>query len=283
MNAYIFPGQGSQRKGMGADLFDEFYSLSKKADSIVGYSLRTLCLEDPQNNLSNTAYTQPALYTVNILHYLKKLREEEKEPNWLAGHSLGEYSALYAAGVFSFETGLQLVHERGRLMSLAKSNGGMVAVIGLSIQQVKEVLTNPLYHSIDIANYNSYTQIVISGPRSDLEKAESEFKKAGAKAYIMLPVSGAFHSRYMQEASASFAEYLKQFSFNSPRIKILSNVTASAYQFDAIENNLVKQITSMVDWVGITKNLLSYGVKDFLEVGPGDVLTKLTKKIEHGE
>jgi trans-AT polyketide synthase, acyltransferase and oxidoreductase domains len=155
MTTYIFPGQGSQVKGMGADLFSAYPSHIQQADNILGYSIARLCLEDPDNQLNNTNYTQPALYIVNALSYLKKIQEDQTTPNYVAGHSLGEYSALFAAGVFDFETGLKLVQKRGELMHQA-TGGGMAAVIGLQNDAVDNVIKQNALSTISIANVNSH-------------------------------------------------------------------------------------------------------------------------------
>lgn len=160
----VFPGQGSQRKGMGGTLFDEFEELTAKADEILGYSIKEMCLRDPNRRLSETQYTQPALYTVNALSYLKKVKETRKTPDYVAGHSLGEYNALFASGVFNFEDGLKIVKKRGELMGRA-TGGGMAAVIGLNEGQIEDILKRNNLQSIDIANYNTPSQIVISGKK----------------------------------------------------------------------------------------------------------------------
>lgn len=164
MKVYVFPGQGSQSKGMGQGLFDKYPELTSKADKILGYSIKKLCLEDPDENLRYTQYTQPAIYTVNALMYLNKIAKTGEKPSFVVGHSLGEYNALYAAGVIDFETGLKIVKKRGELMSRAKG-GGMAAVIGLREEEVRDVLKENGIESIDIANINSCSQIVISGPK----------------------------------------------------------------------------------------------------------------------
>ncbi len=276
--AYIFPGQGSQKKGMGETLFDDFKHLTEKANNILNYNIKKLCIEDPQNLLNQTDYTQPALYIVNSFAWLKKKAEAEK-PYYLAGHSLGEYNALFAADAFDFETGLRLVQKRAKLMSLAKG-GGMAAVIGLSESKIAEILRENNFSKISVANYNSYEQIVISGIKNQIEKAAALFKKAGAKLYIILPVSGAFHSEQMMQAKKKFIEFIEQFRFNPPQTPVISNVTAKEHENNNIKKLLCQQITSPVKWRHTVEYLIKKRKMQFEEIGPGKVLTNLVKRIE---
>lgn len=277
MKTYVFPGQGSQTKGMGAPLFEEFPELIEKADEILGYSIKTLCLEDPDGKLSLTQYTQPALYVVNALTYFKKLKEMNKQPDFLAGHSLGEYNAILAAGGFDFETGLKLVKKRGELMSRV-SGGAMAAVVGLTEDKIKEILRKSEFTGIDIANLNTTTQIVISGYKDDIYNAKPFFEREGA-AYIVLKVSAAFHSRYMEDAKNEFENYLKGFKFSELTIPVISNVTANPYDSNNIVSNLAKQLRASVRWTDSIKYLISHGEIEFEELGPGNVLTNLIAKI----
>ncbi|MCP4363201.1 MAG: ACP S-malonyltransferase, partial [Chloroflexi bacterium] len=209
MNVYIFPGQGSQEQGMGQGLFDEvaeFTIWEPEIDALLGYSIRQLCLDDPEQRLKQTQYTQPALYMVNALHYLKK-RAEGTTPDYVAGHSLGEYNALLVAGAFDFMTGLRLVQKRGKLMAQAKA-GSMAAIIGLTPEQIGEALQANGLTGIDMANYNAPSQIVISGSAAEVDQAEAVLNQAGARLVIPLPVSAAFHSRLMEPAAKEFAEFL---------------------------------------------------------------------------
>ncbi len=221
MRAYLFPGQGSQHLGMGEGLFDKYPELTAQADRILGYSIKELCLEDPNGVLGNTKYTQPALYVVNTLHYLEMVNDQGP-PDIVAGHSLGEYTALYAAGVFDFETGLRLVRHRGELMSEA-TGGGMAAVIGLSEDKLRQTLMDHGLQQVDIANYNHVTQIVISGPQAQIEQAQQACEKAGARIVIPLKVSGAFHSSMMMAASERFAAFWR--NFHSKNFKYLLSLT----------------------------------------------------------
>ncbi|MCG7409132.1 ACP S-malonyltransferase [Paenibacillus sp. ACRRX] len=277
MRAYVFPGQGSQQRGMGEGLFDEYSEMTALADRILGYSIKELCVQDPNNLLGQTQYTQPALYVVNALHYLKALNEFGL-PNIVAGHSLGEYNALYAAGAFDFETGLRLVQRRGVLMSQA-SGGGMAAVIGLDEDKLRQALEDHGLDQIDIANYNNLTQIVISGPQADMLQAQQACEAAGARLVIPLKVSGAFHSRMMTAAYDSFGVFLSEFSFGTLTIPVVSNVTARPYEQHQLKQHLASQITHSVRWTDTIRYLMGLGVEEYREIGPGNVLTKLIASI----
>jgi trans-AT polyketide synthase, acyltransferase and oxidoreductase domains len=276
---YLFPGQGSQKKGMGQDVISFFPDLINKANQILGYSIQELCLEDSKNVLGQTQYTQPALYVVSALNYLKKINETGIKPDFTAGHSLGEYTALFASGVMDFETGLKLVQKRSELMSKV-SDGGMSAIIGLTEKQVFAILEKHQLTGIDIANLNSPMQIVISGTKDLITQAESIFKNEGAKLYIPLQVSGAFHSRYMKKSAEEFSKFLDGFTFNEPSIPVISNVEARPYTKEKVKELLVKQITHSVKWTETIRYLMGKNVENFEEIGPGNVLTGLVTKIK---
>ncbi len=278
MIAYLFPGQGSQHKGMGGTLFEEFQDLIAQADEILGYSIRELCLKDPEQRLTQTQYTQPALYVVNALSYLKKIKETGRKPAYMAGHSLGEYNALFAAEAFDFATGLQLVKKRGELMSRA-TGGGMAAVIGLDREKIEEILKTANITTIDMANFNSPSQIVISGPREDVESAKPVFEEAGVRMYAVLRVSGAFHSRYMEPAKIEFAKYLENLRLADPVIPVISNIQARPYKAGEVKKNLLEQITGSVKWVDTIRYLMGKGVMEIEQAGPGNILTDLVKTI----
>lgn len=286
MRVFVFPGQGSQSKGMGAELFDEvaeFQEAEAAVDELLGYSIRELCVNDPDDQLNLTQFTQPALYVVNALHFFKR-RSEGQGADCLAGHSLGEYNALLAAGAFDFVTGLKLVKKRGELMAQAQ-DGGMAAIIGLSAEQIETVLNeNSDLSGIDVANYNSPAQTVISGPVDQLGDGQAKFKEAGAKLYKILPVSAAFHSRYMQAAANEFGDFLQAHSFNALETPVIANVTGEPYPEgnpkEVISGLLVKQIASSVQWTRSIRYLKSLGDAEFEEVGPGKVLAKLIKQID---
>lgn len=277
MSTFVFPGQGSQSKGMGGILFDEFTELTQKADNILGYSIKELCLEDPRRELNKTQFTQPALYVVNALSYYKKIAETGSNPDYLAGHSLGEFNALLAAECFDFETGLKLVKKRGALMGQAMG-GGMAAILNSSREEIESILEKNGLMNIDIANYNTPSQIVISGLRNEIGEAQALFEESSAL-YYPLNTSGAFHSRYMQSARENFEIYLKQFQFSALKIPVISNVTAISYIDKDVSIGLAEQITSAVRWSESIQYLIDLGENDFLEIGDGDVLTKLVAQI----
>ena len=274
MLAYVFPGQGSQRAGMGADLFDEFPDLTAEADRVLGWSVREVCLTD-DGRLNRTEYTQPALYVVNALSHLRQLARTGRRPDYLAGHSLGEYNALFAARVFDFATGLTLVRRRGELMAGA-TGGGMAVVLGLPAERVGVLLAENGRDTVDVANLNAPDQVVLSGPRADVLACQELFTSAGAR-FVPLKVSGAFHSRYMRPAQREFADFLTGYTLPPPTIPVISNVTARPYGND-VADLLVRQIATSVNWVDSVRYLLDRGVS-VEQVGPGAVLTGLTRTI----
>ncbi|MCH2204439.1 MAG: ACP S-malonyltransferase [Lentisphaerales bacterium] len=275
---YVFPGQGSQKIGMGEELFDKYADLISQADEILGYSVKELCLQGSVEKLSQTQYTQPALYIVNALNFYEKQSEDSEKPAYTAGHSLGEYNALLTAGVFDFATGLKLVAKRGEIMSKVEG-GGMAAVLGMSAQTIRETLVSSGLDKIDVANFNSSKQTVLSGMKEDIVAAESAFKDAGAKRYVVLPVSGAFHSRYMEAPQEEFKAFASQFEFNAPEVPVISNINATEYDAENILDTLAGQISSSVRWVETIEFLKSKGEFEFIELGPGKVLTSLIRQI----
>lgn len=279
MITYLFPGQGAQKIGMGKELFHSFPNQLKIADKILGYSIKELCLNGPENKLSLTNYAQPALYVVNALSYLKEIECMGDSPDFLAGHSLGEYNALLAAHAFDFETGLMLVKKRGELMAQAQ-NGGMAAIIGLNQQKIEEVFQNNQIETIDVANFNTPEQIVISGKKEAVENAKHLFEQAGAGMYIVLKVGGAFHSRYMKEAADEFSEFLNGISFSPLRIPVIANVDALPYKNNQIKDNLSTQIIKPVQWLNSMLYLHNQENMFFKEIGGSNILTNMLKKIK---
>jgi len=276
----LFPGQGSETKGMGADLFDRYPDWTSAADALLGYSIRELCVEDPRGELGLTAFTQPALFTVNALMWRARVDAGRPAPDFLAGHSLGEYNALLAAGVFDFQTGLTLVRRRGQIMGQV-TGGGMAAVVGLDPRQIEQILSeSDAGTRLDVANFNSFDQTVIAGAKADLETVQPIFEDAGVRAYIVLNVSAPFHSRYMRQPQSEFATFLHDFSFSAPRIPVISNVTGKPYEDHLVRDTLSEQIGNSVRWLESMLYLLDRPDPKFEEVGPGTVLTKLLDKIK---
>lgn len=281
LNAIIFAGQGAQYRGMGRDLFDEFEELTERADRVLGYSIKALCLHDEERRLNRTRYTQPALFVTNMLHYLKFRKDGGAEPDFLAGHSLGEYSALYAAGAFDFETGLRLVQHRGELMDQA-AGGAMAAILNLSLDALNAARLEHLEGDIEIANFNSPTQHVVAGSVDALATLKLLVEKCGGS-FVPLNVSAAFHSHYMQAAADRFGHILRETEFEELRIPVISNLHARPYLPGEIRKNLQWQIRHPVRWTESLWYLLAQGDVQIRELGPRAVLSKLvTQTIEHG-
>jgi malonyl CoA-acyl carrier protein transacylase len=265
---------------MGADLFERYPDWTAAADAVLGYSIRELCVDDPRGELGHTQFTQPALYAVNALTYRARLDDGGAVPDFVAGHSLGEYNALLAAGVFDFRIGLTLVQRRGQIMGQV-SGGGMAAIIGLEPHAIQELLdATEAGRRIDVANYNSYDQTVIAGPKEDLATIKPQFEAAGVRAYIPLNVSAPFHSRYMREAQAAFAAFLQDVPFAPPRMPVISNVSGKPYEGDLVRQTLSEQIGNSVRWLETMVYLLDQPDPAFEEVGPGSVLSKLLAQIK---
>lgn len=275
----MFPGQGSQFQGMGEELFREFPEIVERANQALGYDLAHICLHNPDNLLNQTSYTQPALFLVNYLSYQKYLKNNTV-PSYFLGHSLGEFNALNAAGVFDFESGLRIVQKRGELM-FSVTGTGMAAVIGADYKEIKELLQKN-FPEIDVANVNTPSQMVISGPLSELEKAADHFEEEGL-VYIPLKVSGAFHSRYMTPVKDKFQEFIQGIRLDTCKVPVISNYSAAPYpdDTDGIMKNMVNQLNSRVKWMQSIEYVMYQGDCDFAEVGPGEVLTNVLKKIKN--
>lgn len=271
----LFPGQGSQVKGMGAELFDRYPDWAADADRVLGYSIRELCVEDPRGELGLTQFTQPALYVVNALTYRAKREDGLAAPDFVAGHSLGEYDALLAAGCFDFATGLAMVRERGRMMGQV-TGGGMAAVIGMEPAKIQDVLAgSEAGRRVDVANFNSFDQTVIAGPKADLEAVKADFETAGVRAYIPLNVSAPFHSRYMREPQRAFDTFLRAFTCAAPQMPVIANVSGRPYQDDQVRQTLSEQIGNSVQWLESMLYLMKQPEPEFVECGPGSVLSKM--------
>jgi [acyl-carrier-protein] S-malonyltransferase len=283
--AYVFPGQGSQSTGMGLDLYNSYPSarvVFDGADASLGFSLSRLCFEGPEEELTKTHNVQPAILVVSIA-CLKALEEANianfPSPTFVAGHSLGEYAALVAAGALDLNDAVLLVRERGRLMYEAglKNPGSMLAVIGLDEETVKDIS----FHSgTEISNINCPGQIVISGAAQALAEADKLAKARGARVLIPLKVSGAFHSALMEPIIAEFSKIVSSFEFHPPLIPIIANVTARPLtDVDSIKEELVKQLRNCIQWQRSVEYMMHSGVTTFYEIGPGRVLSGLLRRI----
>ncbi|WP_219636577.1 ACP S-malonyltransferase [Streptomyces sp. AJS327] len=275
---YVFPGQGSHRVGMGEAAFGRYPHLVRQADSVLGYSVADLCLSGPAERLGDTRYTQPALYVAGSLAYLERVRETGIVPSLLAGHSLGEYVALFAAGAFDFLTGLELVAERARLMAEA-GDGGMCAVIGLDAGRVTELLADVAPEGVTVANLNAPRQVVLSGPRGLHDTLRGPLVDGGARSVVSLPVSGAFHSPHMRPAAERFGAFLRSYRFNDLKIPVLSNVTARPHEDASLGELLTRQLVEPVRWTECVGYALDQPGGDVVEVGPGRVLTGLLRQL----
>lgn len=276
--AFLFPGQGSQQKGMGADICDSCESLRKffkSADQISGLKITKAMFEGPEDLLKQTQITQPALYTHSLAVY-RLISDKGLTADVFAGHSLGEFSALAAAGVFTFDDGLRLVSKRGALMAQARE-GTMAAIIGLADDAVMTICEG--IEEVWPANFNSPGQVVISGSPEGIGKSIEEAKKQGAKRALPLPVSGAFHTPFMREAAEEFRGFLDKFSFNPPKGKVIPNVTGEATEDPSeIKEMLARQLLSPVCWTKTMKTLAFLGVTELYELGSGRVLCGLAKR-----
>ncbi|MFI6642893.1 ACP S-malonyltransferase [Streptomyces sp. NPDC050504] len=280
MRCYVFPGQGTQKKGMGRGLFERFPDLRRRADRVLGYSIEELCLHNPERRLSETGYAQPAIYVVNALHWAAA-QEDLPPADFFAGHSLGEYSALLAAGAFDFETGLTLVRHRAELMGRVEG-GAMAAVVGVCERIVEETLKRHDATGVVIANYNAPEQFVLSGSREELARIKPLFEKVeGVRGFVPVRVSGPFHAPAMAPAAARFRDLLDTVDVGELRTPVISNVTGRPFGPDAqeVRDLLAEQIARPVRWTDCVRYLRDAGVSVFTELGEAKVLTSLIDRI----
>ncbi|SFF65219.1 [acyl-carrier-protein] S-malonyltransferase [Salegentibacter agarivorans] len=283
MNAYIFPGQGAQFSGMGLDLFEKStkaQDLFKKANAILGFSITDIMFEGTAEDLKQTKVTQPAVFLHSVI--LSKVLGEDFKPDMVAGHSLGELSALVANNTLSFEDGLKLVYKRAMAMQEAceLEPSTMAAVLGLE-DEVVEAVCAETDGIVVAANYNCPGQLVISGDIKAVEAACETLKERGAKRAMILPVGGAFHSPLMEPARKELAAAIENTTFNTPTCPIYQNVSTFAVTDpEEIKKNLVFQLTAPVKWTQSVQNMIKDGATNFTEVGPGKVLQGLVKKID---
>lgn len=282
MKSYIFPGQGAQFVGMGLDLYEkstEAKALFEAANGILRFSITDIMFSGTDEDLKQTKVTQPAIFLHSVI--LSKVLGKNFAPQMVAGHSLGEFSALVANGTLSFENGLQLVAKRAAAMQKAceLQPGTMAAVLGLEDAKVEELCAT-IDGIVTPANYNCPGQLVISGELKAVEAACEKMKEAGAKKALILSVSGAFHSVLMKPAEEELAAAIEQTAFHKPLCPVYQNVTTTAVSDEnAIKTNLIKQLTAPVKWTQSVQQMIADGATEFIEVGPGKVLQGLVKKI----
>lgn len=285
MKAYIFPGQGSQFPGMGKELYnssDKAKQMFEKANQILGYEITKIMFEGTEEELKQTKVTQPAIFLHSVI--LASISNDFK-PEMVAGHSLGEFSALVANGTLNFEDALKLVYKRAMAMQKACeiNPSTMAAILGLEDAKVEEICKSITEEIVVAANYNCPGQLVISGTMKGIEIACAKMKEAGAKRALPLPVGGAFHSPLMEPARVELEAAIQSTNFNKPICPIYQNVNASpATDVNAIKNNLIAQLTAPVKWTQSVQNMVKDGATIFVECGPGKVLQGLVKKVSSG-
>lgn len=281
--AFLFPGQGSQSVGMGKDLYENFDSSKNvfdTADSVLGKSISSICFDGPEEDLKQTVNTQPAIVTMSIAAMEALKSELDIKPDFAAGHSLGEYCAMYAAGVMSLENTLKAIQKRADLMAATKG-GSMAAVLNATEEQLKAGLAEgSKIGYVDVANYNSPAQVVITGDENAVKAAGDYMIANGVRRVVPLAVSGAFHSKFMENAGKEFASFISGVELNNASIPVITNVDAElTTSSEDFKEKMPRQIYSSVHWAQTIEKMVSEGVEIFIEIGPGKVLAGLNKKI----
>lgn len=282
MRTLVFPGQGAQTVGMGKAVFEKYREKAEAAEEILQFPLRKLCLQNDGQLLNRTEYTQPALFVVNALSYYEYIDEGGCKPEYMMGNSLGEYNALLASGAFDFETGVKIVKERGRLMSYGRQ-GSMAAVLGLDCEYVKSIIDS-CSKDVFVTNINAPTQIIIGGNKNEINDLKEVFLQNGARQYVVLNVSGAFHSPYMSECAVKFEKYMASIPISTQwNSVVVSNLTAVPYEKNLIKETMIKSLFSPVLFYKSIKYCLESGCNEFMQIGHGNSINSILNSIKRYE
>ncbi|MDP5210199.1 ACP S-malonyltransferase [Microbulbifer sp. 2205BS26-8] len=278
MRCYLFAGQGTQKVGMGKGLFEQYQDLTESASEVLGYCIKSLCLLGSHEKLSDTLYAQPAIYTVNAFNYFNVL-EEQGKPDIAMGHSLGEYNALHAAGVFDFIQGLMLVKKRAEAMAKA-NGGGMVAVVGMHLEKIRFLMKRSGLSSLEVANYNTVEQTVVAGRADEVSLFARIMDDSGAMMTKELDVSGAFHSSAMVPTTEAYRQEISSQEYAPLQFSVIANSTALPYEDQQVGTILAEQVISPVKWFDSIRYVLSLGDVEFVEIGESFHLSSMVRKIK---